>query len=66
LKGHLSGGSFERSFNKHTPKISSHYDNPFKITAAQMPKFHALSIIQDQLRGSDINMIPCVCMIVRV
>jgi len=33
---------------------------PFKMAAAQMPKFHAFSIIQDQLRGSGMNLIPCV------
>jgi len=33
----------------------------FKTAAVQMPKFHALSIIQDQLRGSGMNLIPCVC-----
>jgi len=26
-----------------------------------MPKFHALSVIQDQLRGNGMNLIPCVC-----
>jgi len=31
----------------------------FKMAAAQMPKFHALSVIQDQLRGSGMNLIPC-------
>jgi len=34
---------------------------PFKMAAAQMSKFHALSVIQDQLRGSGMNLIPCVC-----
>jgi len=32
----------------------------FKMTAAQIPKFHVLSV-QDQLRRSDINLISCVC-----
>jgi len=35
----------------------------FKM-AAQMPKFHALSVIQDQLRGSSMNLIPYVCVCV--
>jgi len=36
------------------------------MAAAQMPKFHTLSIIQDQLRGSGMNLIPCVCVCVCV
>jgi len=57
-----SGSSFENSFdNKHTPKILSRYaPPPFKMAAAQMPKFHAFSVIQDQLRGSGMNLILCV------
>jgi len=39
---------------------------PFKMAAAQMPKFHVLNVIQDQLRGSGINLIPCVCVCVCV
>jgi len=31
-----------------------------------MPKFHAFSVIQDQLRESDMNLIPCVCVCVCV
>jgi len=44
-KGH--GGSFERSFdNKHTPKISSHYDTPIQNGGrSNAAKFHALSVI---------------------
>jgi len=35
--------------------------------AVQIPKFHALSVIQDQLRGSGMNLIPvCVCVRARV
>jgi len=37
------------------------------MAAAQMPKFHALSVIQDQLRGNGMNLIPlCVIVCVRV
>jgi len=40
---------------------------PCKMAAAQMPKFHALSVIQDQLRGNGMNLIPlCVIVCVRV
>jgi len=31
-----------------------------------MPKFHTLIIIQDQLRGSGMNLIPCMCVILCV
>jgi len=38
---------------------------PFKMTAAQMLKFHALSVIQDQLHRSGMNPFPlCVCVCV--
>jgi len=36
----------------------------FKIGVAQIPKFHAFSVIQNQLRGSGMN--PCVCVCVCV
>jgi len=31
------------------------------MAATQISKFHALSVIQDQLRGSDMKSDPCVC-----
>jgi len=36
------------------------------MATAQMPKFHALSVIQDQLRGNGMNLISCVCVCVIV
>jgi len=33
----------------------------FKMAAAQMPKFHALSVIQDRLCGSGMNLISRAC-----
>jgi len=36
------------------------------MAAAQMPKFHVLSVIQDQLRGSGMNLNHCICVIVFV